>query len=106
MTLLVRDTGGDPRLLVKLNAMYEREPSMQEHVGISPAMRDYVLRAFSESKLLIYEKYLTPEEIRHLRAHYDDRAASGRNSWPTRATPSTLATRRALPPAWPWPAAG
>ena len=45
MTLLVRDTGGDPRLLVKLNAMYEREPSMQEHVGISPAMRDYVLRA-------------------------------------------------------------
>ena len=41
-------------------------------------MRDYVLRAFSESKLLIYEKYLTPEEIRHLRAHYDDRAAE----WP------------------------
>ena len=78
MTLLVRDTGGDPRLLVKLNAMYEREPSMQEHVGISPAMRDYVLRAFSESKLLVYEKYLTPGEIRHLRAHYDDRAAE----WP------------------------
>lgn len=78
MELLVRDTGGDPRLLVKLNLMHEQEPAMQDHMGISPVLRDYVLSAFSESKLRIYEKYLTPEETRHLRAHYGRRAAE----WP------------------------
>ncbi|WP_028353299.1 MerR family transcriptional regulator [Bordetella petrii] len=78
MTQLVRDTDGDPRLLVKLNQMHEREPSLQAHLGISPAMRDYVLQAFSESKLRIYEQYLTPEESRYMRAHYGQRAAE----WP------------------------
>lgn len=78
MTLLLRDTNGDPRLLVKLNQMHEREPAMQEHIGISPAMRDYIVRAFSESKLRLYEKHLTPDEARFMRAHYHDRAGE----WP------------------------
>lgn len=78
MELLLRDTNGDPRLLVKLNHMHEQEPGMQTHVGISKAMRDYVLRAFSESKLLIYEKYLTPDEARFMREHYGDRISE----WP------------------------
>lgn len=78
MTLLVRDTNGDPRLLVKLNLMHERESAMQEHIGISPAMRDYVLRAFSEGKLRLYEKYLAPDEARYLREHYGDRMGE----WP------------------------
>ncbi len=78
MTQLLRDTNRDPRLLVKLNRMHEREPAMQAHIGISPAMRDYVLRAFSESKLRIYEKYLAPDEARYMRQHYDDRIGE----WP------------------------
>jgi hypothetical protein len=64
MTMLVRDTNGDPRLLAKLNLMHGNEPSMQTHIGISTQLRDYVLRAFSETKLLICEKCLSPEEIR------------------------------------------
>lgn len=78
MQLLVRDTNGDPRLLLKLNRMHEQEPAMQTHIGISPAMRDYVLRAFSESKLRLYERYLTAEEAQYMRSHYGDRIAE----WP------------------------
>jgi MerR family transcriptional regulator, thiopeptide resistance regulator len=78
MTLLVRDTNGDPRLLAKLNLMHDNEPSMQAHIGISTQLRDYVLRAFSESKLLVYEKYLSPDEIRFMRANYGKNAME----WP------------------------
>ncbi|WP_116138368.1 MerR family transcriptional regulator [Trinickia diaoshuihuensis] len=78
MTMLVRDTNGDPRLFAKLNRMHECEPSMQAHIGISTALRDYVLRAFSETKMLIYEKYLSPDEIRFMRANYGKRAME----WP------------------------
>ncbi|CAB3959661.1 hypothetical protein LMG6001_05608 [Achromobacter insolitus] len=78
MTLLLRDTNGDPRLLVKLNRMHELEPAMQEHIGISPEMRAYVLRAFSESKMRLYERHLAPEEARYMRDHYGDRIGE----WP------------------------
>lgn len=78
MTMLVRDTNGDPRLLAKLNLMHDNEPSMQARAGISTALRDYVLRASVESKMLIYEKYLSPDEVRFMRANYGKRAME----WP------------------------
>ncbi|WP_431819346.1 MerR family transcriptional regulator [Burkholderia sp. F1] len=78
MTLLVRDTNNDPRLLAKLNLMHEREPSLQAQIGISTALRDYVLRAIAETKMQIFEKYLAPDEIRFMRAHYGERAME----WP------------------------
>ncbi|MDN7905074.1 MerR family transcriptional regulator [Burkholderia diffusa] len=78
MTLLVRDTNNDPRLLAKLNLMHEREPAMQSKIGISTALRDYVLRATAETKMRIFEKYLAPDEIRFMRAHYGTRAME----WP------------------------
>ncbi|KVV41198.1 MerR family transcriptional regulator [Burkholderia ubonensis] len=78
MTLLVRDTNNDPRLLAKLNLMHEREPSLQAQIGISTALRDYVLRAVAETKMRLFEKYLAPDEIRFMRAHYGERAME----WP------------------------
>ncbi|MFP3501738.1 MerR family transcriptional regulator [Burkholderia sp. SIMBA_062] len=78
MALLVRDTNNDPRLLAKLNLMHEREPAMQSKLGISTALRDYVLRATAESKMRIFEKYLAPDEIRFMRTHYGERAME----WP------------------------
>ncbi|WP_277186817.1 MerR family transcriptional regulator [Caballeronia sp. BR00000012568055] len=78
MTLLARDTNNDARLFAKLNRMHEQEPSMQASIGISTAMRDYVIRAFGETKMAIYEKYLSPEEMRFLRANYGKRAME----WP------------------------
>ncbi|MGN6316604.1 MerR family transcriptional regulator [Trinickia sp.] len=78
MAMLVRDTNGDPRLLAKLNLMHDNEPSMQARAGISTALRDYVLRASVESKMLIYEKYLSPDEVRFMRENYGKRAME----WP------------------------
>lgn len=78
MTLLARDTNDDPRLLAKLNRMHDNEPSMQASIGISTALRDYVVRAFSETKIAAYERYLTPEEFRFLRENYGKRAME----WP------------------------
>lgn len=78
MAMLVRDTNRDPRLLAKLDLMFENEPSMQARAGISTELRDYVLRASSESKMLIYEKYLSPHEIRFMRENYGKRAME----WP------------------------
>ncbi|KUY92224.1 MULTISPECIES: MerR family transcriptional regulator [unclassified Burkholderia] len=78
MALLVRDTNNDPRLLAKLNLMHEREPAMQSKLGISTVLRDYVLRASSETKMRIFEKYLDPDEIRFMRAHFGEHAME----WP------------------------
>ncbi|KVC22032.1 MerR family transcriptional regulator [Burkholderia pseudomultivorans] len=78
MTLLVRDTNNDPRLLAKLNLMHEREPAMQSQIGISTVLRDYVLKAVAETKMQVFEKYLAPDEIRFMRAHYGERAME----WP------------------------
>ncbi|WP_175689746.1 MerR family transcriptional regulator [Burkholderia anthina] len=78
MTLLVRDTNNDPRLLAKLNLMHEREPSMQSQIGISTGLRDYVLKAVAETRMRIFEQYLAPDEIRFMRAHYGERAMA----WP------------------------
>nr|WP_175800388.1 MerR family transcriptional regulator [Burkholderia anthina] len=78
MTLLVRDTNNDPRLLAKLNLMHEREPSMQSQIGISTGLRNYVLKAVAETKMRIFETYLAPDEIRFMRAHYGERSME----WP------------------------
>ncbi|GJH18340.1 MerR family transcriptional regulator [Caballeronia novacaledonica] len=78
MTLLARDTNDDPRLLSKLNRMHDNEPSMQASIGISPELRDYVIRAFSATKIAIYERYLSPAEFRFLRENYGRHAMA----WP------------------------
>ncbi len=78
MAMVVRDTEGDPRLLVKLNAMQVQEPAAQEVSGITPEVMDYIQHAFAETKLVIYEKYLSPEEFRFMREHY----AKQGSEWP------------------------
>lgn len=97
MTMLVRDTNGDPRFLAKLNLTHDREPSMQAHVGISLALRDYVLRAFSETKMRIYERYLSPEETRFMRANYGKRAME----WPQLMADARDAIEAGVAPASP-----
>jgi len=78
MTLLARDTNNDPRMFAKLNRMHDNEPSMQASMGISPELRDYVIRAFAETKIAIFERYLSPGEFLFLRANYGKRAME----WP------------------------
>lgn len=68
---------------------------MQEQTGITPEITDYITRAFAESKLSIWEKYLTAEEMAFTRAHYFDRMME----WPPLVAKLHQAQRDNLSPA-------
>jgi DNA-binding transcriptional MerR regulator len=76
--MLEEDTGGDPRLVAKLNRMFAEQPAFREETGIEPAMVEFVYAALAEQRLALYAKYLTPAELAHMREHYP-REARG---WP------------------------
>lgn len=78
MCTLERDTAGNPAFLTRLNAMHADEPSMREQTGITPAMTDYITRAFAETKLQIYQQYLSADEYAYVRTNYFDRI----HEWP------------------------
>lgn len=78
MLRLERDTAAHPVLFAKLNTMHANERGLQEQSGITPATIDYIVRAFSQAKLAIYEKYLSPEEFAFLSANYFKRM----HEWP------------------------
>lgn len=70
MVALERDTASDPALLGKLEAMHRETPALQARLGITPAMADYVQRAFTEDQLSIYRRYLSDEEFAFVSARY------------------------------------
>lgn len=73
MLRLEQDTAGRPDFLTRMNEMHSVEPQMREQTGITAGMIDYVTRAFAESKLIIWQRYLSPQEMAFTRAHYFDR---------------------------------
>ena len=75
--------------------MHSVEPQMQEQTGITPEITDYITRAFAESKLSIWEKYLTAEEMAFTRAHYFERMME----WPPLVAKLHQAQRDNLSPA-------
>ena len=95
MERLEQDTAGKPEFLTRLNEMHSVEPQMQEQTGITPEITDYITRAFAESKLSIWEKYLTAEEMASTRAHYFDRMME----WPPLVAKLHQAQRDNLSPA-------
>lgn len=70
MTMLMRDSHGDPRLLANLNMMHFNEPGAQAQTGIGLDMISFVQQAYAETKYAIYQNYLSPEEMRFLRENY------------------------------------
>ena len=78
MTMLGRDTGANPVLFAKLNAMHEQEPAVQERTGITPALMAFVLAAVKENQLAVYERYLDADEFAFVRANLGKRNAE----WP------------------------
>lgn len=78
MCTLERDTAHNPAFLQRLTTMHLNEPSMQQQTGITPTMLDYVTRAFAESKLAVFQRYLNAQEYAFVRAHYFDRM----QEWP------------------------
>ena len=95
MERLEQDTAGKPEFLTRLNEMHSVEPQMQEQTGITPEITDYITRAFAESKLSIWEKYLTAEEMAFTRSHYFDRMME----WPPLVAKLHQAQRDNLSPA-------
>ncbi len=70
MTMLMRDSHGDPRLLAKLNMMRFNEPAAQAQTGITLEMISYVQQAYAETKCAIYQEYFSPAEMVFLRKNY------------------------------------
>lgn len=95
MCTLERDTAGNPAFLTRLNAMHADEPSMRAQTGITPAMTDYITRAFAETKLAIYQKYLSDTEYAYVRAHYFDRI----QEWPALIAQFQQAMQQEVAPA-------
>lgn len=71
---LIRDTGGNPELAMKLDRMLTSEPRAQHETGISLEMRGYIMAAMGEVRIELFAKYLPPAAIEQMRRHY----ASGR----------------------------
>jgi len=94
MERLEQDTAGKPEFLTRLNEMHSVEPQMREQTGITAEMTDYITRAFAESKLAIWEKYLSAEEMAFTRKHYFDRMME----WPPLVAKLHQAQREKLDP--------
>lgn len=94
MLQLERDTAADPALLAKLDAMHLGEPVMQQQTGISRQVSDYVLQAFAESKLVIYERYLDADALAFMRTHY----LTSLREWPRLIAELRKAQREGLAP--------
>lgn len=78
MAMVARDTGANPVLFAKLNAMHTQEPAVQERTGITPALMAFVLAASKEIQLAVYAKYLDEDELAFMRANLGKRDAE----WP------------------------
>ena len=78
MSKVRRDTGGNPILFAKLNAMHEQELAVQERTGISPQMMTFILAASKAHQLSIYRNYLDDDEFAFMRANLGKRDAE----WP------------------------
>ena len=95
MEMLERDTAGKPDFLTRLNEMHAKETQMQAQTGFTSEVQAYVTRAFAESKLAIYQRYLSSDEYRYTRAHYFDRMME----WPPLVAKLHAARAKGVDPA-------
>jgi DNA-binding transcriptional MerR regulator len=78
MGMLEEDTDADPRLFHKLNHMFGEEPGIREQTGISAEVTAFIHSAFAESRLALYEKYLSPDEYAFMRTNFPGHSSD----WP------------------------
>lgn len=78
MQMINRDTGNNPVLFAKLNAMHEQEPALAAATGITPALMQFVIASAQEARTALYRPYLSEEEFNFLRANIGKRAAEWR----------------------------
>ncbi len=78
MTMLERDTGGDPSVMARLNMMHEEEPSLVQSTGITPQIKAFIMRIMGEIKLDAWARHLTADELVQMRRHQQTRS----KEWP------------------------
>jgi DNA-binding transcriptional MerR regulator len=78
MAALSRDTGNDPALAVRLDAMWTKEAAVRDQSGITQQMRQFIMAANAEFKLTLYGKHMLPAELEIMRKHFHGRASE----WP------------------------
>lgn len=78
MTMLERDTGGNPDFMVRMLAMQAHEPALRAQNGITPEIEAYFKEAFSQWRLSLFKKYLLPNEFAYMEANY----RANTNAWP------------------------
>ncbi|MCZ3382019.1 MerR family transcriptional regulator [Kosakonia sp. SOY2] len=94
MTRLEQDTANKPEFLTRLNEMHRVEPQMREQTGITQEAVDFITHSFAESKLAIWQRYLSAQEMAFTRAHYFDRMME----WPPLVAKLHTAQRQAVDP--------
>lgn len=62
--------GGDPRLILKLDAMHRGEPVAQAQTGVDGDLIDYMSAATAAYRLAIYSKYLSDDELKTVRRRH------------------------------------
>ncbi len=78
MSSFERDINGDPDVMVRLMNMQAREPALRVQNGMTPEVEAFVKEAFTQSRLDLYKKYLSPSEFAFMDANYRKRA----DEWP------------------------
>lgn len=78
VALLSQDAALDPVLAGKLHKMHINEPALQARTGISLEMLGFIMEAMNETKLAVYAKYLSPQEVQTMRENFGKRG----NEWP------------------------
>jgi DNA-binding transcriptional MerR regulator len=78
MATFSRTAGDNPEMMRRLDNMWSQEEAIREQSGISTAMREYIAAAHAETKLSLYGNYMLPQEITHMRKHFQGRACE----WP------------------------
>ncbi len=78
--LVIQMTRNNPELATKLMKMQISEPRVQQIVGITPAMLQWIDEAFMQARFALFAKYLTPKQADEMRRrHLVD---VNRRAWP------------------------
>lgn len=70
MEMVQRGTGNNPTFLTRLKSMLDNEPAMRQRNGITPAVERFVEQSLIRARLVIFERYLLPSEMTHMRENY------------------------------------
>jgi hypothetical protein len=70
LRLTLEHMDGDPRLILKLDALHRNEPGAQALTGVDTALLEYMTQASAEYRLSLYARHLGSDAIAHVRSAY------------------------------------